>query len=77
MFQSFLKLLGYLLGVGFSILLFVLFLVAYFHPSKSCLVMVNVFGEADFELVLWFFLLFIIFFSMFLELKHYKKGVKK
>lgn len=50
--KNYLAIFGLLLLAGYSIVLTITFLVAYFHPSYSTLVLINFYGEAHFEFVL-------------------------
>ena len=48
---------GFLFSSGMSMLLFLTWLTAYFHPSKTVLVTINKSGEANLELFMFFILI--------------------
>jgi hypothetical protein len=48
---------GLLFGFGMTVLLFLTWLTAYFHPSKTVLVTINKSGEANLELFMFFILI--------------------
>lgn len=51
-FKTFLQILGSSAILATVLLMYGTFLTAYFHPSKSTVVYVNVIGEANFELIM-------------------------
>jgi len=56
-------------AVALVVMVYITFLVAYLSPGKGVLVMVNVFGEADFELVFLTFMVPFTAYFILLELK--------
>jgi len=56
---------GFAIGYLFSIVMFLTFLQAYSSPTKSILITINKFGEANIELVLTTFMIILITITFF------------
>jgi len=68
---------GYFLSLGFVFCFFIVFICAYLNPLKQVLVDIDSFGEADFELVLIFVVLFFILFGFFCFVRNWRKNKLK
>ena len=71
---------GYVLSLGQFVLLYMVFLHAYFKPDKAIVVTVNTIGEADVEfvlipVVLGFCVLGLVFFILGFRRKFFEKDI--
>ena len=51
MTRKVIQLLGYILATGQSVILYAIFLIAYKHPTKAVLVVIDKFNEANVEFI--------------------------